>query len=323
MKQRPLKTIIIHEQHAGRRLDRLDIDDFADLTRSRIQALIRSGNIRVNEKTVKPACILKTGDIVSFVIPEPEPLDLIPREIPLDILYEDHDIIVVNKARSMVVHPGAGTSDHTLVHALLYHCKDLSGIGGKQRPGIVHRLDKGTSGILIAAKNDKAHTGLATQFADRSLHKTYCAIIHGMPDWKEIKVDQPIGRHPAHRVKMAVVERGKPAATSFILDAYSHEASIVTAILHTGRTHQIRVHLSFLRHPVLGDPLYSGALKSRLSGTVRGALKKVDGFCLHAVCLACLHPVTGRPMTFHAPVPLDMQRIIDILNVTVIGRMDP
>ncbi|HPQ42561.1 MAG TPA: RluA family pseudouridine synthase, partial [bacterium] len=268
MKNHPRKTVTIDDSRAGFRIDRLDIGDFSELTRSRIQALIRSGEIRVNGQMVKPSCRLRAGDTVDYHIPDPEPMDLEPLAIPLDILYEDRDIIAVNKPRGMVVHPGAGVSDGTLVHALLHHCSDLSGIGGRQRPGIVHRLDKGTSGVIIAAKNDRAHTGLAAQFAARTMTKKYRALIHGMPHWTEIRVDQPVGRHPSHRLKMTVIPRGRSASTDFILDAYSTEVSLVTARLHTGRTHQIRVHLEYLRHPVLGDTLYAREFVSRLSGAV-------------------------------------------------------
>jgi 23S rRNA pseudouridine1911/1915/1917 synthase len=202
-----------------------------------------------------------------------------------------------------------------VVNALLYHCGDLSGIGGVTRPGIVHRLDKGTSGVMIAAKNDASHLSLSAQFSSRSMGKKYLALIPGVPDWKEHDVDAPIGRHPHHRVRMAVSAAGKPAKTAFRILAHSDEGSLVSAMPSSGRTHQIRVHLDYRGFPILGDPLYGGTAHRKLSSGLRHALKGMDGFCLHAETLVFRHPVSGETMKIHASIPDDFRLVMHILQI--------
>lgn len=308
-------TLIIADDLAGRRVDLIPSTDLGNLSRARIQHLIRTGAIRVNGRNVKPSCILRAGDQIVCEIPEPVPLKLVPQPLPIQVLYQDSDIIVVDKPRGMVVHPGAGVSEGTLVHALLYLCYDLSGIGGVLRPGIVHRLDKGTSGVIIAAKNDHAHASLANQFSSRTMEKEYWVLVAGIPEWKETVLEAPIGRHPHHRVKMAVVANGKKARTSFNVVAYGDSGALIFAKPSSGRTHQIRVHLEALKHPVLGDPIYGTGILKKTSGPVREALKAMRGFCLHARTLRFNHPSDGRRIEMNAPLPDDFRRVLEALNI--------
>ncbi len=306
-------TITVDHDMAGSRIDHLAVPGDITLSRSRLQALIRSGNVTVNGKTVKPSFLLKENDVVICRIPPPASLQTPPQAIPLDVLYEDSDVIVINKPRGMVVHPGAGVHSDTVVNALLHHCKDLSGIGGVTRPGIVHRLDKGTSGVLIAAKNDSAHLSLSKQFAARTMEKEYLAVTLKTPDWKEHVFDAPIGRHPAHRVKMAVIPSGKPARTAFGRIACSDKGCLLSAHPHSGRTHQIRVHLHALGLPILGDTLY--AQQKHLPGYLRHALKSVDGFCLHARSLVFRHPVSNKLIRVACDIPEDFLKILELLEI--------
>ncbi|MBN1297984.1 RluA family pseudouridine synthase [bacterium] len=308
-------TIKAPPECEGQRIDCMDTSVFAALSRSRIQSLLRTGDIFVNGRSVKPSYRIRPGDLITVHIPAPEPLDIVPEAIPLDVLFEDQDIIVVNKPRSMVIHPGAGVRNGTLVHALVHHCADLSGIGGRLRPGIVHRLDKGTSGIVVVAKNDASHTRLASQFAQRQLHKEYLALVAGQPDWATITVDAPVGRHPVHRVKMAVVSNGRSARTTFRLLAASSQAGLVNAVLHTGRTHQIRVHLEYLRLPILGDTLYGFCTMHRLPGPAIHALKEITGVCLHAFRIELTHPTRRETVQFEAPIPDDFRQIMEGLDL--------
>lgn len=313
-------TLSITADTAGLRLDHLKPSGAPALSRARFQALIRSGLVMVNNISVKPSYILKEDDQVVFTIPDPEKLRISAQELPIRILYEDSDIVVINKPRGMVVHPGAGINENTVVNALLYHCRDLSGIGGVTRPGIVHRLDKGTSGVMIAAKNDTSHLSLSAQFSSRSMGKKYLALIQGVPDWKEHELNAPIGRHPHHRVKMSVSGSGKRAKTIFRLLAYSDEGSLVAAIPSSGRTHQIRVHLDYLGFPILGDPLYGSTKHRKISSTLRQALKGMDGFCLHAETLIFKHPVSGDTMTIHASIPDDFRLVMNVLHINYHGE---
>ena len=289
----------------GERLDVFLARMDETLSRSRVQRLIADGHVMVDGKTPKASQRLSEGATVAVEMPEPEATDILPEKIPLDILYEDEDVIVVNKARGMVVHPAAGVSRGTLVNALLAHCKDLSGINGALRPGIVHRLDKDTSGVMIAAKNDAAHRSLAEQIQQKTAKRVYWAILTGNIAEAEGVIHGAIGRNPKDRQKMAVVrENGKDATTNFrVLERFG-AYTLVECRLMTGRTHQIRVHMAYIGHSVVGDPKY-GAKKCAFS---------IEGQALHSKTLMFTHPRTGERMEFEAPLPEDMQMILDDLR---------
>lgn len=280
------------------RLDQYLAKHLPELSRSRIQALIKSGDILLNGKPSKAKQSVARGDILEINIPEPKPAEAQPQDIPLNILFEDTSVIVLNKDSGMVVHPAAGNEDGTLVNALLHHCGDLSGIGGVERPGIVHRLDKDTSGCLVVAKNDAAHQSLTGQFADRNTGKLYLAVVQGRPKDQHGTVFTHIGRHPVNRMKMAVVNPpgGKSAITDWEILAYdpSTDSSLVLCTLHTGRTHQIRVHMHHLGHPLIGDPIYATPSRQKA---------KTGRLMLHAWRLAFDHPENNERMEFEAPIP--------------------
>lgn len=292
-------------EESGKRLDVFLSEQQPELSRSHIQKIIEDGGALVNGAPEKSRFKLREGDKVTFTLPDLVNVDILPEDIPLDILYEDHDVIVVNKARGMVVHPAAGVSGGTLVNALLHHCSDLSGINGAVRPGIVHRLDKDTSGVMIVAKNDTAHVDLAEQIRVKSAHRVYWAIVCGNIVEESGTIHGAIGRSPKDRQKMAVVrENGKDATTKFrVLERYN-DYTLVECRLLTGRTHQIRVHMAYIGHPVLGDPKY-GPKKCPFA---------IKGQALHSLSLTFDHPVSKKEMTFEAPVPEDMQHILDVLR---------
>jgi 23S rRNA pseudouridine1911/1915/1917 synthase len=288
----------------GERLDAFLAARLPDLSRSRIQVLIREQYIIVNHQPAKPRDAVKTGDVISIAIPEAVPLDAAPQDIPLEILFEDDDLVVLNKAPGMVVHPAPGNPDGTLVNALLHHCKGkLSGIGGVERPGIVHRLDKDTSGCLVVAKSDAAHQSLVTQFSERStMEKLYLAVTQGIPKPAKDTVFTHIGHHPVNRQKMAVVNPpgGKTAITDY--EILATDAATVTALvlchLHTGRTHQIRVHMHHKGAALLGDPIYGKPSKDP---------SLPDRLMLHAWRLSFDHPITGKRHAFEAPIPVEFE----------------
>ena len=284
------------------RLDQYLAASLPELSRSRIQSLIKSGNIMLNGAATKAKAIVNRGDTIEVSIPEPAPAQAQPQNIPIDILYEDSDVIVVNKESGLVVHPAAGNPDGTLVNALLYHCGDLSGIGGIERPGIVHRLDKDTSGCLVVAKNDQAHLSLTSQFAERSTQKLYLAVVQGCPKEHQGTIFTHIGRHPVNRLKMAVVNpgSGKPAITDWEVLSYDSgtDSSLVLCTLHTGRTHQIRVHMLHLGHPLIGDPIYANPKRQKV---------RPGRLMLHAWRLSFTHPTTGKRIDLEAPVPPEFQ----------------
>lgn len=292
----------------GDKNTRLDIylsDKVEGVSRSFIQKLISSSNITVNGKSVKSNYKINTNDLIKIEFPAPEPLELVPEDIPLDVLYEDDDIIVINKQRGLVVHPAVGNYQGTLVNALLKHCHDLSGINGVVRPGIVHRLDKDTSGVMVVAKNDQAHYSLAKQIKDRTASRRYIALVHGNLKAENGIINAPIGRHPIDRKKMAVTfNNSKEAITHFTVVERFTNYTLVECKLLTGRTHQIRVHMAHIGHPVVGDPKY-GPHRQHFD---------IKGQALHSKQLTLNHPKTGEKMFFYAPLPKDMQDILDLLN---------
>ena len=275
------------------------------LTRSGAQKLLEQGLVTVNGKAAKKNTKFSAGDTVTVQLPEPEPVEVLPQNIPLDVVYEDQDVIVVNKPVGMVVHPAPGHSDGTLVNALLYACGDsLSGINGQLRPGIVHRIDRDTSGLIIAAKNDAAHAALSAQLSDHTLARTYECLVSGNMKQDSGTVDAPIGRSSADRKKMAVVPGGRRAVTHWEVIARYAGVTHVRCRLETGRTHQIRVHMAYIGHPILGDTVY-------------GAKKPVPGLtgqCLHATGLRFLHPRTGEPVELHCPLPEEFTRMLEKLE---------
>ncbi|WP_434311778.1 RluA family pseudouridine synthase [Hominifimenecus sp. rT4P-3] len=293
------------EWAAGQRLDAWLSNNFEELSRSYLQKLIREDRVFVNGRTVKSNYRLKGGEEISLDLPEPEPLDVEPEPLPLDIVYEDEDLLFVNKPKGMVVHPAPGHPNGTLVNGLLYHCgNSLSGINGVQRPGIVHRIDRDTTGLLVVCKNDFSHNHVAKQLAEHTITRRYRAIVHGVIDEDEGTVDQPIGRSRTNRLKMAVEPvNGKPAVTHYRVIKRFSQYTYIECRLETGRTHQIRVHMTYLQHPLLGDPLY-GARKSPYSLT---------GQTLHAGVLGLIHPRTEVYLEKEAPLPEYFQHLLEIL----------
>lgn len=288
-------NLTVDGENADLRLDKYLVSQLEDFTRSAVSKLIEGGQVKVNEKTASKNYKCKANDIVSVEIPDPVELDVTAENIPLDIVYEDSDLLVVNKPKGMVVHPAAGNYNGTLVNALLYHCKDsLSGINGVIRPGIVHRIDKDTSGLLIVAKNDTAHLDLAQQIKEHSFHRAYQAVAYG--NFKEDKgtVNQPIGRHPKDRKKMAVtLKNSKNAVTHYEVIKRYEKFTHLRCVLETGRTHQIRVHMAYIGHPLAGDQVYGP----------KKVITQLNGQCLHAGELGFVHPRTKEYMEFNAPLP--------------------
>jgi 23S rRNA pseudouridine1911/1915/1917 synthase len=311
----------VPQQVSGTRLDLFLANQNIDLSRSRIQKLISEQNIVVDGRPTKPSYKIKGKEKITIKVPPLERLSLEPENIPLDILYEDSDLLVVNKKVGMVVHPALGNYSHTLVNALLFHCNDLSGINGVLRPGIVHRLDKNTSGLLVVAKNDFAHLGLAEQIKNRTLLREYAAIIWGhMPSDKGI-IQAPIGRSTKDRKRMAVSRlKGRESLTEYqVLERFGL-CDLLSIRLKTGRTHQIRVHLSYLNHPVLGDPEYGGRQKwikgihDKHRLFAQKLLTLIDRQALHAKKLGFIHPRTKKHLKFDSVLPKDIQSVLDLLR---------
>ncbi|WP_278393514.1 RluA family pseudouridine synthase [Sphingobium yanoikuyae] len=305
----------IGEAQAGLRLDRALAELLPDLSRERIKALIVEGQIVSGGRSLNPSMKVAVGQDYSISLPAPVALDAVAQDIPLDIVHEDADLIVVDKPAGLVVHPAAGNLDGTLVNALLHHCDgQLSGIGGVARPGIVHRIDKDTSGLLVVAKSDKAHEGLARQFKDHSIDRLYAAIVYGIPAPGSGTVDAWIGRSDADRKKMAVHRegRGKHAVTHYRVMERLRGAAMVECRLETGRTHQVRVHMAHLGHPLIGDPVYGRDRKGFKSILETLGFKRQ---ALHAKRLGFIHPVTEEPLAFDSPLPADMQELLSELHV--------
>ncbi len=297
------ETRIWVAEASGARADAY-LASISDYTRSQIQKWIKNGALLVNGIAVKPNAIIKKDDLIKLTVPETEQLEVVPQDIPIDIVYEDEALCVINKPKGLVVHPAAGNPDGTLVNALLYHFSSLSTIGGAIRPGVVHRIDKDTSGLLVVAKNDFAHEKLAKQFADHSARRTYLCIVHGNLKEDFGTVDAPIGRHPTDRKKMAVVKDGREAVTHWQVIARYGDMTFLRVKLETGRTHQIRVHMAYIKHPIAGDPLY-GSKAPRLG---------LESQALHGYRLDLIHPISDKHMTFYAPLPEDMTTALKRLS---------
>jgi 23S rRNA pseudouridine1911/1915/1917 synthase len=296
---------IVEEEQVNTRLDVLLTQQHPELSRSHVQKLIEDGFVEVKGKKTKSNYKLRLGDQVVLDVPPPVEVDIAPEEIPLEVVYEDSQVIVINKPRGMVVHPAAGNYQGTMVNALLAHCDDLSGINGVMRPGIVHRIDKDTSGLIMAAKTDQAHISLAQQIKDRTVTRRYIALVHDHIREESGIIDAPIGRDASDRKKMAVdVVHGKEAITHFKVLERLREYTLVEARLKTGRTHQIRVHMAYIGHPVVGDPKY-GPKKPHFD---------LDGQFLHAQVLGFNHPTTGEYMEFSAPLPDVLEEILALVR---------
>ena len=295
----------IEEHDEKKRLDVFLSENLANISRSQIKKAIEDQLIKVNGETSKPNYRLKAGDVIDVNLLRPEKPSFNPENIPLDILFEDQDIVVINKPRGMVVYPAPGNYSGTLVNALLYHSKQLSNIGGPRRPGIVHRLDKDTSGVIVVAKSDLAHSNLSRQLKDRRMNKIYRALVWGQVPENQAVIDAPIGRHPVNRKEMAVgVKNAREAKTFFKVLERFKDYTYLEIKLETGRTHQIRVHMKFIGHPVVGDPVY----------TRRKNPFQIKGQALHAYMLGLFHPRTGEYMEFCAPLPEDFSTILKLLR---------
>ncbi len=317
----PTRRYVAGEEDAGQRLDVFLARHDDSLSRSQVPKALEAGRVLLNGKPPKAAVRLKAGDEILVQLPPPVLSEVLPEDIPLHIVYEDASLLVIDKPPGMVVHPGAGNRRGTLVNALLHHCRDLSGIGGVLRPGIVHRLDKDTSGLMIVAKSDPVHRSLAAQFQTRRVEKLYLALVFGDIKDEQGLVALPVGRHPVDRKKMSTRSRqGKNALTRWQVRERYGVATLLAAAIETGRTHQIRVHLAALGHPVVGDRVYGNPRKVNeiTDQELRRRLKGMARQALHACRLAFLHPATGRDMVFKSPLPRDMGELVAFLA----GRHD-
>jgi 23S rRNA pseudouridine1911/1915/1917 synthase len=304
-------SLFVSPEEAGARIDRYLTGVLAGESRSQIQRLIKDGRVTIEGHAVRPNRVVRAGEAIVVDMPAPASPALQPEALDLDIVYQDADVVVVNKPAGMVVHPAAGHAQGTLVNALLHQITDLSGIGGELRPGIVHRLDRGTSGLMVVAKNDRAHAELARQFHDREVEKEYVALVWGVVQAGR-RIDLPIGRDPADRKKMSARARRARSATTRVTKAlHMPGVSLIHVAISTGRTHQIRVHLSAIGHPIVGDAVYGG-LRRRVAGDLRPVLALNRPF-LHAGRLVFHHPADGRKMEFEAPLPQDLQSVLDLI----------
>ena len=314
-------TITVQPEHDGLRLDRVLASEIAGCSRSQIQRLIEDGHVALPRvKTIKANTLVKEGDAITVTLPEPVAATPVAEDIPIDVLFQDADLIVINKPAGMVVHPGAGHENGTLVNALLHHITDLSGIGGELRPGIVHRLDKGTSGVMVVAKHDAAHQELARQFHDREVEKQYVALVWGLVHQRK-RIDIPIGRDPVHREKMSRrSRRARSAVTRVTWARHVPGLSLLRLAIHTGRTHQIRVHLNAIGHPIVGDSLYGGVHR-RVPHELRAVQRLARPF-LHAERLAFAQPRTGERLEFTAPLPADLRGTLEAVEPELLRMLE-
>ncbi|MGZ4778619.1 MAG: RluA family pseudouridine synthase [Thermoanaerobaculia bacterium] len=315
------RTATLRPEQDGLRLDRALVELFPEHSRSFLAGLIEDGHVRLDTEPARKASHrVSAGQVVDIDVPDPAPATAEPQPIPLVILHEDDHIVVIDKPPGIVVHPAAGNRDGTLVNALLFHVRDLSGIGGELRPGIVHRLDKDTSGVLLVAKSDVAHRALTAMWNTEAVKKEYVAIVYGTPDPDRGTIDAPLGRDPRDRKRMAVVRDGRRAVTEFAVTDRLRYASVVRCRLRTGRTHQIRVHLKHIGHPIIGDRVYSGPQWHGIpDNRIKKAVSSFPRQALHAASLSFVHPVTGVAMTFSSPLPEDMAGLITALKTGTTG----
>ena len=309
--------LTVTPEESRRRLDRLLAGRFPSHSRSYLQKLIRGGSVLIGGAAARqPSRAVAVGEVVDVAFPPPRPTALRPEDVPLSILHEDDDLLVIDKPAGMVVHPGAGAAAGTLVHALLHHCRGLSGIGGVERPGIVHRLDKQTSGVLVAAKNDAAHRALTRQFHDRTVEKEYAAVVWGIPRRRAGVVDLPIGRDRVQRVRISTrTASPRAAVTAYRVAEPMRGFCLLEVHPRTGRTHQIRVHLKELGHPIVGDAVYGGARWSQAADAgLRQRLRSFTRLALHARRLSFTHPSTGLRLSFEAPLPADFEALLEALR---------
>ena len=311
-----MRRAIITVELSGERLDRALTALFPEASRSSLARLIASGQVTLGDKTATRASErVEAGEAVAIHFPDPVAANAQSQDLPLTVLHEDEDIVVVDKPAGLVVHPAAGHADSTLVNALLFHVRDLSGVGGELRPGIVHRLDKDTSGVMVIAKHDAAHRALTAAWNTPAVRKEYLALVYGAPKAQRGSIDAAIGRDPRDRKRMAVVERGRAAITDYEVVEQHRYVSLLRCTLRTGRTHQIRVHLKHLGHPIVGDPVYSGPQWRGIPDKkMQKALSALERQALHASRLTLPHPRSGERLTFEAPLPLDLRMLLDFLS---------
>jgi 23S rRNA pseudouridine1911/1915/1917 synthase len=308
-----VRRLEVEPDHDGARLDNFLTALLPDRSRSHVQRLIKDGRVQGPGKTLRPSTAVRSGQVYTIDVPEPVAAQAAPEALPLRIVYEDPDVVVLDKPSGMVVHPAAGHSSGTLVNALLHHVTDLSGIGGELRPGIVHRLDRGTSGVMVVAKNDRAHQELSRQFKDREVEKEYVALVWGVVQAGR-RIDAPIGRDPDHRQKMSTrARRARSAVTRVTFARHFTGVSLVKVAIATGRTHQIRVHLSTIGHPIVGDAVYGG-VRRRVPARLR-AVQRLDRPFLHSAHLSFTHPGDGRRVEFDSPLPPDLQGVLEDIQL--------
>lgn len=309
------RTFAVTEALEGNRLDRCLAELYPEWSRSRARKLIDDGHVFLNDEPGKASSTVRAGDSIVVEEPAPRPLEMEAEDIPLDVVHEDGDLLVINKPAGLVIHPAAGNPSGTLVNALLHHCHDLSGIGGVERPGIVHRLDKDTTGIMVVAKSDRAHLALSIAFRRHTARKTYLAVCYGIPQTTDGTIDAPIDRHPRRRREMAVVGRGRPARTLYQVEEIFAGVALVCCRPVTGRTHQIRVHMAHIGHAIVGDPLYAGRQWRNLTEPrVQSACREFPRQALHAWRLAFEHPVTKENVEFESPLPPDLEELLQVLR---------